>query len=117
MRCPVKGIHSRGCQAVCSLQGVHRWPSSSARVCPIEFVGKTLEGGAVIDGDGGNGLFKRETGREKFSTLPGDFGSRGDTGGLLLKGDVGDVGCRLSKVVSHSHRKSRPNEELERGYL
>lgn len=58
-----------------------------------------------MDGDGGNGLFKRETGREKFSILPGDFGSRGDTGGLL-KGDVGDVGCRLSKSSAFSSTES-----------
>lgn len=60
----------------------------------------------MIDGDGGNGLFRRETGREKFSILPGDFGSRGDTGGLLLKGDVGDVGCRSSKSAAYSSKES-----------
>lgn len=38
-----------------------------------------------MDGAGGSGLFSRETGREKFSTLPGDVG---DVGGLMADGET-----------------------------
>jgi hypothetical protein len=53
-----------------------------------------------MDGAGGSGLFSRETGREKFSILPGDIG---DMGGLVADGEVAlflslsiAISCRFS---------------------